>query len=221
MDKAKNKTNLWNARKLIIDKVENQYHELTRDTNSYQQTNEIIIMGDLNSKININKNTCKQQISRNGKFLEEFTKQTNTTIINTRPEHKGTWTRENRNNPNEKSIIDYIIVSNNINKNILESDTRTDNNNINPITGNKRTDHNIITAKICINEPIPKSKPTRWKTGKKEEWEKYNTEIEKIWKQTPEHQQTYTKLQQTITTAMENNIGKTTINKNKKIKNNQ
>ena len=88
-----------------IVKIENQYHELTTDTNIYQQKNEIIIMGDLNSKININKNTCKQQSSRNGKLLEEFTKHTNTTIINTRPEHKGTWTRENRNNPNEKSII--------------------------------------------------------------------------------------------------------------------
>ena len=44
-----------------IDKVENQYHELTTDTNSYQQTNEIIIMGDLNSKININKNTNQQK----------------------------------------------------------------------------------------------------------------------------------------------------------------
>ena len=32
-------------------------------------------MGDPNSKININKTTYKQQISRNGKLLQEFTKQ--------------------------------------------------------------------------------------------------------------------------------------------------
>ena len=113
-------------------------------------------MGDLNSKININNNTCKQQTSRNGKLLDEFTKQPHTTIINAKPEHKGTWTRENRKNPNEISIIDYIIVSNNKNKNSIESET--DNNNINPIIGNKRTDHNIITAKISINEPKPKNK---------------------------------------------------------------
>ena len=53
-----------------IEKVENQYNEITTDTNRHQQKNEIIIMGDLNSKININKNTCKQHTSRNGKLLE-------------------------------------------------------------------------------------------------------------------------------------------------------
>ena len=203
-----------------IEKVENQYNELTTDTNRHQHNNEIMIMGDLNSKININNNTRKQHTSRNGKLLEEFTKQTHTTIINAKPEHKGTRTREKRNNPNEKSIIDYIIVGNNINKNIIESET--DNNNINPIIGNKRTDRNIITAKISINEPKPKNKTTRWKTGTKEDWGKYNSEIKNIWKQTSEHQQTYTKLQETIITAMENNIGKVTININKKKeKNNQ
>ena len=36
-----------------------------------------------------------------------------------------------------------------------------------------------------------------------------------MWKQTPEHQQTYTKLKETIVTAMENNIGKVTIKKKK------
>ena len=57
----------------------------------HQQNNDIIIMGDLNSKIKISKNTCQQQSSRNGKLLEEFIKQTQTTIVNTKPEHKGTW----------------------------------------------------------------------------------------------------------------------------------
>ena len=201
-----------------IDKVENQYQELTTDTIRHQQNNDVIIMGDLNSKIKILKNTCQQQTSRNGKLLEEFIKQTQTTIINTKPEHKGTWTRENRTNPNEKSIIDYLITSNNISKNIIESET--DNNNIHPITGSKRTDHNIITAKININEPISKNKTTRWKNGSKEEWKKYNTEVEKIWNQTPEHLRTYTKLKKTITTSMEKTIGKITIsnNNNKKTK---
>ena len=199
-----------------IDKVENQYQELTTDTIRHQQNNDIIIMGDLNSKIKISKNTCQQQTSRNGKLLEEFIKQTQTTIVNTKPEHKGTWTRENRTNPNEKSIIDYIITNNNISKNIIESET--DNNNIHPITGSKRTDHNIITAKININEPISKNKTTRWKNGSKEEWKKYNAEVEKTWNQTPEHIRTYTKLQKTITTAMEKTIGKITISNNKKQK---
>ena len=52
-----------------IDKVENQYHELTTDTIRHQQNNDVIIIGNLNSKMKILKNTCQQQTSRNGKLL--------------------------------------------------------------------------------------------------------------------------------------------------------
>ena len=79
-------------------------------------------------------------------------RQTTIGIHKTNPNHNHKHkTRTQRNmdkrkqdQPNKKSIIDYIITSNNVSKNIIESE---------PITGNKRSDHNIITAQININEP--------------------------------------------------------------------
>ena len=47
-----------------------------------QQKCKVITLGDLNAKIAINKQQCKQKLSRNGSLLQEFLKQTNTVIIN-------------------------------------------------------------------------------------------------------------------------------------------
>ena len=105
-----------------MNQITTQFQELTTNTNRNQVNNEVIIMGDLNAKMNIQTNTHTQEISRNGKPLEEFLKQTNTTATNTLPVHTGTWTRENRNN-NEKSAIDYVIISNNQINKITESTT--------------------------------------------------------------------------------------------------
>ena len=76
----------------------------------------------------INKHQCTQQESRNGARLQEYIRQTNTVIINTTEEHQGTWTRENRRNTREKSVIDYIIASKPIKHKVIES--ATDNHSI-------------------------------------------------------------------------------------------
>ena len=48
------------------EEVEQQFQELTTVTNRMQQQCEVIILGDLNAKIAINKQQCKQKLSRNG-----------------------------------------------------------------------------------------------------------------------------------------------------------
>ena len=95
----------------IKEEVEYQFQELTTLTNRMQQKGEVIIMGDLNAKVEINSHECKQKESRNGNILQEYIRQTNTIILNKTENHQGTWTRVNRKNNNERSVIDYIITS--------------------------------------------------------------------------------------------------------------
>ena len=196
--------------------AERQFEELTTKTNMLQKTKNVIILGDFNAKIEIKKQNYTQKESRNGTLLQEFTKQTNTKIINSMDNHQGSWTRENRKNSNEKSIIDYIIISQPLEGSIIES--ATDNSNIYQIEGMNPTDHNVITA--TINTELKSNKKTikRWKTGKKEDWAKFNEEIQKGWCKLNEKQRNYTNLQAEITKCMEKTIGSRTIKTNNKTK---
>ena len=199
-----------------IEETENQYQEIITAINRFKKEGNIIIMGDLNAKIKVTKGTCQQNASRNGKMLENLLKLTNTTAINTTKKHSGTWTRENRNNPNEKSIIDYIITDKTTEQNITESET--DINSKYPIEGKNRTDHNIITATIQINDTKTSTKITKWKSQPKEKWKEYNNEVQKEWNKLETNQQKYPNLETIITKALEKHIGKQTISINKKDK---
>ena len=54
----------------IKEEVEYQFQELTTLTNRMQQKGEVVIMGDLNAKVEINSHECKQKESRNGNILQ-------------------------------------------------------------------------------------------------------------------------------------------------------
>ena len=199
-----------------INQITTQFQELTTNTNRHQVNNEVIIMGDLNAKVNIQTNKHTQETSRNGKLLEEFLKQTNTTATNTLPVHTGTWTRENRNNNNEKSVIDYIIISNNLINKITES--TTDDTSIFPIEGKHRTDHNIITTTINIQEQLISKTIKRWKKGSTQDWENYNKELKNMWDKTTPSDRTYNTLENAIIKSLESTVGSININTNKKLK---
>ena len=49
-----------------------------------QQHSSVIILGDLNAKLEITKDQYTQKVSRNGTLLQECIKQTNTTVINSK-----------------------------------------------------------------------------------------------------------------------------------------
>ena len=136
-----------------------------------QQKGEVIIMGDLNAKAEINSHECKQKESRNGNILQEYIRQTNTMILNTTENHQGTWTRVNRKNNNERSVIDYIITSRPLQNRIIDSATDTD--NMYKIAGINPTDHNVITATISTEIT------TTYTTTKKME-ERHNRGMEKL-----------------------------------------
>ena len=80
-------------------------HMIKQDANT-------VITGDFNAKIHIHANGIDQQISRNGKYLMSMCKETDLTPISAHEKY-ATWTRVNRRNNQERSIIDYILVENN------------------------------------------------------------------------------------------------------------
>ena len=187
------------------DAIEAQFEELTTQANQLQQDNHIVIMGDLNAKVAVTKGSCNQTASRNGTLLTEFIKQTETTVINTMEKHQGTWTRQNRKNSNEKSIIDYIITSNHLAAKVLESTTEDGTTNL--IRGNNPTDHNIITATLDIAVKRERKTTKQWKRGQPKDWENFNQALATDWRNLNANKQDYQNLQKIIIKNLENKIG--------------
>jgi hypothetical protein len=136
--------------------------------------------------------------------------------VNARKEHTGMWTRVNRKNPNEKSVIDYIITSKALLDQIIESST--DEAGILLIQGKNPTDHNTITVTINTKTKNETKKSKRWKKGDEKQWKQYNEEITKEWALLKPRNRNTSKLQEIITKSMSTNIGTKTIYPNKKIK---
>ena len=145
------------------EQTERYYHNLTTDTIRRQKEASAIIMGDLNAKLKIYRDRCQQEGSRNGTMLQNYLDTTNMTVVNKLNKHTGNWTRVNRKRPDEKSIIDYILISQPLSNKVIESNT--DEQGIYQITGENATDHNTITCTLNT-EMIREQQSTRkWKKG--------------------------------------------------------
>ena len=87
--------------------------------------------------------------SRNGKCLLQVFKNTVLTLLNTSSKCEGKITRKNTSNEQEISAIDFIVVSENVErwvkKMIIDEDGLT------RIKGKKDTDHNTITTTLSID----------------------------------------------------------------------
>ena len=201
------------------NEAEEQFQNLTTQVNLYQKTHKVILLGDLNAKIEMktqDKPGCNQQTSRNGKMLDNLINNTNTTVVNKLSTHQGTWTRVNRKNNKEKSIIDYIIVSKSIEDKVTES--KTDAGQEYLITGLNPTDHNVITATIDTKMQTNQEKTRKWKTGTKEQWKIFNQMLKDQWEKEHQPNKNINTLQKNITTCMENSIVSKITSNNKKVK---
>ena len=93
-----------------VEKVKEIYNALSHQLHQIQDECDIILAGDFNAKLKISKENCEQAESRNGKILQEMITENNLTPATINADH-GIWTRANRKIKNEKSVIDYIMVS--------------------------------------------------------------------------------------------------------------
>ncbi len=125
-----------------IEQIMNEFSQLRTQITKLKQTGSIILMGDFNAKIKVDIRHATQPESRNGKYLQELIETTQTYPTNLQSK-TGLWTRENRNNESEKSIIDYILTTADIANNV--ENIEVDEAGTHRLKGKKQSDHNTIT----------------------------------------------------------------------------
>ncbi len=111
-------------------------------------------------------------------MLNDFLKRTKLVPISLHADH-GLWTWQNRNNDDQKSVIDYILISEDAAK--QSSNTIIDEEgNLRLKTSSKKpaeTDHNTIYTTIKLETEKKNTKVKRWNTNNKDGWEKYNEKM--------------------------------------------
>ena len=109
------------------EQIREEFSKLTTQINKLKQNGEVILTGDFNAKLEVNNDQAKQNQSKNGKITTDFLTNTGLQPISLKA-NIGTWTRENRNNCMEISIIDYIIATSEVakqTKNIITDEIGT------------------------------------------------------------------------------------------------
>ncbi len=195
------------------EEVQNDIDAIKSQINTLKQEGDIILLGDFNAKLEINipaKNIYQTQ-SRNGEILKSLLEDTETVALNTK-ENVCEWTRENRKKTEEKSVIDYAIVTRKTETKVRE--IRVDIEGTHRLKGKEETDHNTILLETDMQI---KEKPTVkrvWKKGKPQDWVNFNKDMEStIRKRKPE---TFDELEEMIKKKMKKHIGQITIRNNSK-----
>ena len=192
--------------------VEIIYEDLKEQITRAEPKNPIILVGDFNAKMELTREgETIQKESRNGKIMNDFLEETGLYVIN-ETSTTGIWTRVNRHNPRERSIIDYVTANS-------EGKRRIRNLEIDE-AGTKRlknteseSDHNTITFKISMESAYSRKKIRKWNIKSNTDWKEYNKELTRIMEN---KEKTYTNLQKSITEAMEKTVGQITITTNNK-----
>ena len=188
-----------------IESTKGTYNILETQILQLQKDNEIILGGDFNAKLQIDNEKGNQEISRNGKLLEQMIQKTKLTPTNLKTQ-EGLWTRVNRKNPTEKSVIDYILTSNLVEENITE--TTVDEGGELRLKGKKETDHNTITMSLKINNPRKAVFKEQWKINNLEGWAKFNQEVENKYAKQLFNTRDYETTMQEIKQILRQTVGK-------------
>ena len=184
--------------------AEQEYNCLTEQILNKCRVGNIILTGDFNAKIELKDKLhgINQDESRNGKLLTQTLKTTGCVTTNISDNTK--WTRENRNNPNEKSVIDYIITND---ENLIKETTVDDIGTARP-SGRRTTDHNTIIIKANIKKnKKPTNRKLTWKKADATAWKTYKNTLDEINKIDPP--QNYDDLESQIIYALNKTIGQT------------
>ena len=197
------------------ENTETIYTALETQVNQLKQTGEVIIAGDFNAKLK--HEDINQDETRNGKLLQKMITNQELTVLNMKPDH-GIWTRVNRKNQLERSVIDYIITTESCKKyvtNIIVDEEGA----LRP-KGKNESDHNTITAKIKVNQAKRPKFVKKWNLRNQEGWKKFNQTIEKEleeagWKNQPTTQERYNTFEETMKETLRKTVGESKIRTDK------
>ena len=187
-----------------IEKVQEIYTALNNQINQQTEDNEVIFAGDFNAKLKVNREDCVQTISRNGKILKDIIKENNLTPVNLTADY-GIWTRENRQNTTEKSVIDYIMATPLISQRIQT--VIVDEKGHLRVKGKNETDHNTLLMLIKINDMRKATYKETWKLDNTEGWKLYNKEMEKMENREKILGDRYETAETTIKKILKNTVG--------------
>lgn len=194
--------------KVSEEEVERQFSQITSQIIKLKKRGEIILTGDFNAKIEINNNVVKQAMSRNGKIMQNMIENTNMTPVSTQAT-MGNWTRVKRKDNNERSVIDYILMSEQLVPavNYIEIDEAGSYR----LKGKAESDHNTIIMEFKSNITKKTSKSTIFNTKNKNKWREFNSNLEKMYEEN--EPQTYTEFEEMMKISMEKSLDKITIKK--------
>ena len=190
------------------ENIEREFSQLESQINKLQREAPIVLIGDFNAKVEINKRNAYQKQSPNGKYLQQLLDNQNLIPINTTSD-KGVWTRVNRKNFKERPIIDYALISKSLTNNIKEM--TTDEEGTHRIRGRNETDHNTIMVNINMHMHKQTTTIKRWKLDNNEGWKQYNNNPQE--KMTKMENPTYQTLQEKMVESMKETVGEVTIRK--------
>ena len=199
------------------NEIEREFQLLSEEIDEKSKDGEIFLAMDANAKIGI----LGEEISRNGKLLLDVVRKQNLIVMNCTNKCVGNITRQNTNNCDEISAIDFIIANDTVEKWITEMSI--DEEGLLKVKGKKESDHNTISIKINLpnREKIKPVKNTGWNLRASEEkWklfetnliERYNKATEMITNENNNMEERYNKWFHELDNAARESIGKTTFN---------
>ena len=188
---------------------------LKEEINEMKIEGDIMITMDGNARIGL----LGEEISRNGHLLLQVFHETGLKVLNNSDKCNGKITRKNTKNENEKSAIDFVVVSEEVEQMVTEM--TIDESELYKIRGKNDTDHNTICVTVNMKDLDMKKivKKTDWNLrASSEKWSKFGDELVEsqlkaehvITDENIPFQVRYKKWYNLLDNAARNSIGKTT-----------
>ena len=197
------------------DEINIEMGKLSEEIEEYKKEGEIMIFMDGNAKIGL----LGEQKSRNGKLLEDVMESHVLNFLNQNDKCKGKITRQNTKNQNEKSAIDFVVSTPEMEKNLISM--IIDEEGSYKIKGKHETDHNtIITLFQLPNYHKPTvTQNSKWRINAPEEnWKLFNedltilsTKMNDIFSKNAPINEIYNKWLKRVEDIARKDIGRTTI----------
>ena len=186
--------------------IEREFSQLNTQLNRVRNKGPTILVGDFNAKLKIEKKEARQEMSSNGTYLAELTRICEMTPISINSQ-TGTWTRVNRNNPSERSVIDYFLIRKSDESIITENSV--DEEGAMRIRGVHESDHNTMTLTVRIPREKNNRIIKRWKLKNEKGWAEFNEIMNDIDQNKLDD---YSYFERTIIKTLEKTVGSTRIN---------
>ena len=169
---------------------------LMKDVDDIMKRGEgVVIIGDFNAAIGkgilgVKENHVHERVSYRGKLIHELLKEKEIFLVNSMEiQEKGPWTWESRSDPNKKSCLDLVMVSENLLP-YLSSLLVDTSREYSPCRITKKqgrlvrvySDHYtmILSMKNLPKQKAMPAKQSYWNLKKPEGWEKYKSMTDEI-----------------------------------------